>query len=110
VIWKEDTKMRYIETWLDLPKLGCGVRHAFVVKETKARVRLFFPATCTAYTVPAKAIANATDITPTRRMDAVHLAKVIRDTHKARKRLHVKVNLTEARAVMDDLATVGRAA
>lgn len=101
--------MRYLETWLDLPKLGCGVRRAFVVKETKAGARLFFPATCTAVTVPAKALDKAEDITPTRRMDAIHLAKLIRDNHKARKRLHLKVNLAEARAVMDDLATVGRA-
>jgi hypothetical protein len=102
--------MRYIETWVDLPKIGCGVRHAFVVKEVKAGVRLFFPATCRAYTVPAKAINKAKDITPTTRKEAARLAALIRDTHKARKRQHVKVNLAEARAVMADLAKAGRAA
>jgi hypothetical protein len=95
--------MRYVELYLDHPKIGCGMRRFFVIKEGKHTARLFYPPTSTSLDVKLDVLAGARDIElPTRRHSA-HVAADIRDNYKARKRLHLIVNGTDAKAAIEAL-------
>ena len=100
---------------LGRPRYGIGVRNGASVSTrswssgvSRAASRRY--AAFLKVTVPAKLIDKFKDVTPATRQEARHLASVISQNYKSRKRLHMAVNKTEAQAVMDDLRIVGRVA
>jgi hypothetical protein len=98
--------MRYIEVYLDHPKVGCGYRRFFITHEGRIKTRLFNPSDCQSVEVPHAELRKAKEISIPNRRAAAKVAAVIRDNFKMRKRLHLAVAGRDAKAVMNDLKGV----
>ncbi len=85
---------RYIELWLDHPRIGCGYRRFFDLTKPKAKqATLFYWPTLTRITVPLSDLRGAKEIALSKTERRALMRRV-----RAQLRLHKRLGLSVERA------------